>query len=248
MFATQPFPIYSPHSPPFQTRPLPTDLPKPVTDFFSLILGNQIPIINSAIISGRGSIRFMGVTFAARWRFTHQAGRAYHHYIEATVLGQPLLKVNEYFLDGHSRLEMPFGVVEHEPKVDMAANLGMWGESIWLPSILLTDPRIRWEAIDDDHALLTVPYNDATDSFTATFDPQTGLLSQLEAMRYREANSTEKTGWRNEVLDWQYFQGIRLPRSAAVHWLDEATPWFTLTVEEVVYNVDVDAYIHAKGA
>ena len=66
-------------------------------------------------------------------------------------------------------------------------------------------------------------------------------------MRYREATSTEKIGWRNQVLDWQLFQGIRIPRSAAVHWLDEATPWFTLTVEEVVYNVDVDEYIRTKG-
>ena len=38
------------------------------------------------------------------------------------MFGIPAMKVNEWYLDGHSRLELPFGVVENEPKVDMAAN------------------------------------------------------------------------------------------------------------------------------
>ncbi|MCA0457600.1 MAG: hypothetical protein LCI00_26775 [Chloroflexi bacterium] len=205
-----------------------------------------MPVIHSAILSGRGSIRFKGVTFSARWRFIHQAGCAYRHYIEATVLGHPLLKVNEYYLDGHSRLELPFGVVEDQPKVDMAANLSMWSESVWLPSILLTDPRVRWEAIDDEHARLTIPFQNTTDTVVATFDPQTHMLRHFESMRYREADSTEKVGWRNEMLEWQFFQGIRIPCRAAVQWLDESSPWFTLTVDEVVYNVDVESYIRSK--
>jgi hypothetical protein len=46
------------------------------------------------------------------------------------VLGIPAITVNEHYLDGHSRLELPFGTVENEPKIDMAANLGLWAESI----------------------------------------------------------------------------------------------------------------------
>jgi hypothetical protein len=30
--------------------------------------------------------------------------------------------------------------------------------------------------------------------------------------------------------------------------MDQASPWFALSVEEVVYNTDVTAYIRAKGA
>jgi hypothetical protein len=116
-----------------------------------------------------------------------------------------------------------------------------------LPSILLTDPRIQWEAIDENTASLTIPFNNKTDTFTAVFDPQTHLLSYLESMRYREVDSPKKIGWRNQVLDWQIFQGIHIPHSVTVQWLDEATPWFTLAVDEVVYNVDVETYIHTKG-
>ena len=39
-----------------------------------------------------------GIAFPARFRFIHEAGRGYRHYIEATVFGLPLMKVNERYL------------------------------------------------------------------------------------------------------------------------------------------------------
>ena len=93
--------------------------------------------IESAVITGRGRLRFMGITFPARLRFIHDAGQGYRHYIEATIFGLPILKVNERYLDGQARMELPVGVVENEPKINMAANLGLWGESIWLPFCIM---------------------------------------------------------------------------------------------------------------
>jgi len=246
MFELKSFPPYPIPSPPISTIPMPGDLPKPVSRFFSTILGNSIPVIQSAIVTGRGTIRFKGIVFPARWRFIYCAGQGYRHYIETTVLGYPLMKVNEFYLDGHSRLELPFGVVENQPTVDMAANLGLWGESIWFPSIFLTDPRVHWEAIDETSARLIVPFGNTTDSFTMNFDPKTGLLQQLEALRYRETSNPQKLGWRNQVLEWGMFNGFQLPSCATVRWLDQSSPWFVLSVEEVLYNVDVESYIRTR--
>jgi hypothetical protein len=146
----KPFAPYPAQTPEQETIPLPGDLPSPVERFYRAIYGHQIPVIESAVISGRAQTRLFGITFPARFRFTHIAGQDYRHYIEATLFGLPIMKVNEYYLDGKSRLELPFGVVEGEPKVDQAANLGLWGESVWLPSI---NQAREWRDINGDTIL-----------------------------------------------------------------------------------------------
>jgi len=230
-----------------KTVDLPEDLPAPVSRFYQAISGDKVPVIESAIITGRGRLRFSGITFPTRLRFTHIAGQAYRHYIEATIFGYPILKVNEQYLDGKGRMELPFGVIENEPKVDMAGNLGLWGESIAFPSIFVTDPRVRWEPIDDTTARLVVPFGEGEDSFTVTFDPETGLIRAMEAMRWREATDEAKIPWRPEALAWQTVHSIKIPSRLAVTWLDEGTPWLVVDVEEVVYNVDVSEYIRGRG-
>ena len=57
-------------------------------------------------------MRIMGITFPTRFRFTHIAGQSYRHYIETTIFGLPLMKVNEHYLDRVGRLELPFGMEE----------------------------------------------------------------------------------------------------------------------------------------
>lgn len=244
----KPFPAYPEQTLALQTIKLPADLPAPVARYYETIVGDQIPVIESAVISGRGTLRVKGISFPARFRFTHIAGQGYWHYIEATIFGYPVMKVNEWYLDGHARMELPVGVIENEPKVDMGANLALWGESVfWLPSILVTDPRVCWEAIDDTTACLVVPFGEEEDTFTVTFDPQTGLIRTMEAMRYREATDEARIPWRNEMLGWQTFHGVKVPSPAATTWLDEETPWAVWTIEDVAYNVDVSEYIRAGG-
>jgi hypothetical protein len=57
-----------------ETMPLPKGLPKPVDRFYRRLYGDNVPVITSAVISGRGSMRLAGpLTFPARLRFNHQA-------------------------------------------------------------------------------------------------------------------------------------------------------------------------------
>ncbi|HJR79134.1 MAG TPA: DUF6544 family protein [Anaerolineales bacterium] len=245
------FSAFPQESPGVETVPLPAGLPAPVDRFYRRLYGEAVPLITSAVISGRGTLRLPskgGVTFPGRFRFTHQAGQGYHHYIEATFFGQPLMKVNEHYLEGRSRFELPFGVTEDEPKVNQGANLALWAESaFWLPSILVTDGRVRWEAIDETTAALIVPFGEEEESFMVEFDRETGLLSSMESMRYHEATSTTKTLWRNEALAWESLNGFPVAICSALTWQDEGTPWAIFTVEELVYNVDVEEYIRTKG-
>ena len=80
--APKPFRSYPENSVATKSVSIPVDLPAPVEKFYQEIYGDSIPEIESFIISGRGRLRFMGITLPARLRFTHDAGKGYRHYIE----------------------------------------------------------------------------------------------------------------------------------------------------------------------
>jgi hypothetical protein len=240
----QPFPVFSQQPERLHTVSLPDDLPVPVERFYRQIYGDDVPVVQSAVITGRARMRINGVTLPTRYRFVHDAGQGYRHYIEACFYGIPLLKVNEHYLDSKSRLELPFGVSEGH-KVDQGANLALWAESaFWLPSVLITDERVRWESVDAVTALLVVPFGETKERFVVRFDADTGMLRLMETMRYRDE---VKILWLNEARDWGIVNETKLPVVSALTWLDEGTPWAVLNVEEMVYGVDVQTHIRAKG-
>jgi hypothetical protein len=226
--------------------PLPDGLPAPVERFYGELYGDEVPLIESAVISGRGTMRIAGITFPARFRFSHISGEDYRHHIELTFFGRRLLAVDEWFLDGHARLELPFGTSEG-PEVDQGANLALWAEAVWMPAIWVTDPRVSWEPIDATTASLSVPFGDTTERFTVGFDPTTGLLQRMESMRFRGPEDQARTLWINEAPTWGEIDGWRLPLRTAVTWGDERSAWADLRTEEVLYNAALETYIGRAG-
>jgi hypothetical protein len=228
---------------------VPDNLPAPVARYFQAIDVDQdgLPVIRSAVLSGRASMRLNGVPLQARFRFVHAAGEDYRHYIEGTWFGLPLLVVNERYVDGISLVELPFGTSEDLPNNNQGANLGLWGESIWLPPVFLTDPRVRWEAVDQDSARLIVPFEDGEDEFVVWFDPDSGLIARMEADRFKGERDEQKTRWILEPGGWEEFHGMLVPSPASARWADESQPWAVFVVEEIVHNVDVSEYVRRKG-
>jgi uncharacterized protein DUF6544 len=237
----KPRPFSMPRLPqsPTKTVPIPSGLPAPVERFYRAMYGDQVPVVDTVVITGRGRMRPFGIWLPARFVITHNAGRDYRHYFEATFFGIPFLKVNEGYVDGKSFFESPMGNAYDDPNTNQGANLALWAEGAWFPSLWVTDSRARWEAVDDNTALLRVPFEDQTETFIVRFNPRTAMVDNMEAMRFRAANDTAKILWITSSS----------PDGAVGYatWFDNGKPWLGLSVEELVQNMDVRDYIRARG-
>jgi len=69
----------------------------------------------------------------------------------------------------------------------------------------------------------------------------------MESLRYKQATDEAKTRSLFEVSEWDTMAGAMIPSLASVTWEDEGTPWLTFEVDEIVYNVDIEEYIRARG-
>lgn len=243
------FEAYPQESPELKTIPLPKGLPAPVERFYKTVYGDQVPVIETVVIKGRAEISPFGVKFPARFIFVHNAGKDYRHYIEATWFGLSFMKVNESYVNGHSLFELPMiGTLENDPATSQAANLAVWAEAAWFPSIWVIDSRVRWEAVDDNTALMFVPYGDIEENFVMRFNPDTNLLDSMEAMRYRDSGAAaKKVLWITRSVDGKKIEGTKLDAVGTATWLDQGLPWAVFTLEEVKYNVEVSEYILKKG-
>jgi hypothetical protein len=244
-----PFPDYPEAQPTtIETVALPADLPAPVERFYRTVYGNRIPVITSAVLPGRARVRPVGpLDLPARYRFTHVAGQDYRHYIEVCWFGIPVLRINERYVDGASLAEIPIIGTDSGPKMEWSASQGMWAESWQFPALFLTDPRVRWEPLDAETALLVVPFKDVDQSFVVRFDPATGLPTWTETMRYKGSASAEKTLWLTHADEWAEVDGVLTNTVGSATWIDAGRPWATFRLEDMQLNVDVNKYVRGRG-
>ncbi len=229
--------------------PIPMGLPAPVERFTRALFGDSLPEVRSAMVIGRARLAPTGMPLPTRFRFYYDAARSSHyHDIQVTWFTRTLLRIHERNLEGHATLDLgPIGRVDDQPKTNRASIQGYWSEVLaWVPSIPLTDPRVRWEAVDAATARLHLPGLDDAEAFTVRFDANTGLMTEIETMRYQSEDKAERWRWFNRVLEWGVVNGMRVPVRAQTQW-NQDRPWATWEVEQVVLNVDVSARLARFG-
>lgn len=220
-----PYPAFDGETPELKTRPLPAGLPAPVERFYRVTYGEEVPVITSAVLTGHGSMAPFGVPFPMRFRFIYEVGKDYRASLEATFFRLPLMTGEETYIDGHALGKLTTGTSEGA-WFDDAMNLRVWIEIFtWFPAALFSDPRVRWEAVDEDTALLVVPFGEKVQKVVVRFDPQSGKAQYVEAMKYRDAG--HKVLWVNAI------------------WFDQGKPWIHMTVDEMIFNVDVASEIRS---
>jgi hypothetical protein len=221
------YPPFGVQTPPLEMRPLPAGLPAPVERFYRLTYGDNLPVIASAVVSGRGAMAPFRVSLPMRFRMLYTVGRDYRAEFEATFFGLPVMRAAETYIDGHGTGQTPAGT-DQGAWFDQAINVRIWCELLqWMPAALLGEPRVAWEPVDETTALLRVPFGEQKQTIVVRFDPETGQLRYFEAMKGRSAS---------ETLLW--INGI---------WADQGKPWITLNIEEQLYNVPVVDAIRAAS-
>lgn len=244
------FAAYQEASKKSRTIALPSGLPGPVDSYYRHAYGDEIPVVDSVVITGRGRIRPFGLWMPARFRFTHDVGKGYRHYIEATWFGLPIMKVNELFVDGTGVMAMPWGE-SGGPEIEQAMNVSLWAElSSSAPSVFLTDDRVEWAPVDDETALLRVPraVGDAEgDTFVVRFSPDGTRIDSMEAMRFQAAGDERKVLWTASSLGDKTIGHADSPAVGAATWADSGKPWAYFEAEDIRYNVNVREYINGRG-
>ena len=96
--------------------------------------------------------------------------------------------------------------------------------------------------------MLFVPFEDQVENFVVRFNPQTGLIDTMEAMRYRDAGEGKsKILWITRNEPGNTLPGMKISAVGSATWLDQGSPWAFFTLEETAYNLDVSEYIRARG-
>jgi hypothetical protein len=221
------------------TIDLPPDLPEPVRRYYLTAFGAHIPRVETLVVWARARIR-RGLWLPLRSWVAHVPGYDFRRYMEVTWFGLPVMKVIDEYI--HCRGMTKVGKQEATGEyINQAANLILWAEAAAMPSLLISDPRVRWEAIDANSARLIVPFENQEDALTARFDSQTGLISRMEAMRHK--NGPEKVLWLVDFLDWGHFHDALLPTQISITWADDGTAWSYWDWEAFEWNVDIADYI-----
>jgi hypothetical protein len=243
-----PFPPHSERTLELSTAELPSNLPEPVCRHFRATLGERVPRIESALVWGRADFKVGGLWTRMRFKGYYVSGREFRRNMEITWFGVPVLRGSDAYLGGEGSLEIT-GLLNTSSRggtFDQGQNLAMWAEAPFTtPSVLVLDPRARWEPVDAHTARLVVPFGEHEEVLRAEFDPESGLMRSMFGMRYRNHEKT-KSPWRGEFSEWRTLHGIKVPHRNVAIWEDQREPYGFFEIEGAEYNVDVSEKISSK--
>jgi hypothetical protein len=227
--------------PPIGTVGLSRDLPEPVARYHRALGfdGYHVPAVDTFVLWGRARMRLVPLLrLPVRFWSAHRVGWNARQRLAVTWYGLPVLRAVDDYVDGRGRMRIGRRSVTG-PEIDQGENLFLWAELLLVPAALAARPQARWQSIDAESAMLRVPFDRASDRLMVRFDPDTGLLTECRALRYRTPGGP-KVGWYVWYERWTHGPGGWYPARISVRWADQPRPWFVLDVDGMAVNVPID--------
>lgn len=141
--------------------------------------------------------------------------------VRLRMKGLPIAGRDAY-LGGHGHMLIAAGALwpivdATGDKIDQGSLLRFLGEIIWFPSAAVA-PYLRWEAIDERTAKVTMTHASVTASARFTFDEQ-GRVTAFAARRYLGGGAAAVLeDWQATCTEWARFDGVEVPVRGVVSW------------------------------
>lgn len=222
-----------------------TDLPAPVARFRDLALASGPAALDTAVFEATAWMRRPGMPrIPLEFTMSHLVGHAFVHEIR---LGRRPLAFRfglDAYVDGHGLMQVGPSL-QHGLEFDQGALIALWAEILAFPAAWQDRSDLRWEPLDEAHALLVVPGPEGEIPITVGFDTASGLPITFEADRYKADGP--KVRWIGRTAAWGRFEGrVLAPARFTAQWADEPDPWLEMTVRRVRLDVPVDGAL-ARG-
>ena len=112
------------------------------------------------------------------------------------------------------------------PTLDQGALTRLLGELAWMPTALLDDRYVTWEAVDDSRARARLRVNGREVVATFHFGPD-GLPLRFTADRYRDLGNGQAalTPFVGTLNDWRSVDGLLVPFAVEASWILDGQPF-----------------------
>ena len=139
-------------------------------------------------------------------------------------MGRLLLKGADYYADGRARVRFGlFGLIPLVracgPGVSRSARGRLAVESVWVPSGLLPQQGVTWEAVDETHAKATFTIDGEELSLTLEIDHE-GHLREVVLPRWNE-DEGEYLPFAAVITEEHEFDGYTIPTAISAGWCIE---------------------------
>ena len=214
---------------------IPKELPWPTERFLRAAYGDWIPITDTVSMWGNVIMRLGPIWARATMRNHHVLGKAFAARFALRWFGIPVFEGMEGFANGRGYSKIGGNLIEGRA-ADRANTLLMWSEAHFFPFASLLNPAAEWHEAGESAVSLQVPVNDGAVEAIITYDPATGYPSSYEAIRDR--SETDSAPGRVSYADWTMSNGLVIPGSGSVQWMDEDSPWLRLRISGAGANLN----------
>jgi hypothetical protein len=229
------------------TEDMVSDLPDPARRYLLHAIRPGTALASSVSIEMRGAMRLKPeqewMPMKARQFLAPPKG-----FVWRAEVGAGLMRFSggDHYANGSGRVRFwLWGVIplvkQEGPDISRAALGRLVCETIWLPSSLLPQRGVKWEALDDESAQATIKIGEEMTTLTLFVEPD-GRLREIRILRW--GNQTEDGSYGyipfgGQIQEERAFGGYTIPSKVGVGWrlgTDHYFEFFRAQIEDAVFR------------